>query len=97
MVTNAADVSFSTDFQACLMAGRVFPQIARLHHRSPFSLPSSVAHIDLQAMRSGLATFTLPKLKPGKHKVTASFAAAGAYNAAKATKTLVVKVKKQKK
>ncbi|KQW47590.1 hypothetical protein ASC77_14185 [Nocardioides sp. Root1257] len=48
-------------------------------------------------LRSGLATFTLPKLKPGKHKVTASFAAAGAYNAAKATKTFVVKVKKQKK
>lgn len=48
-------------------------------------------------LRSGLATFTLPRLRPGKHKVTASFAAAGAYNAAKATKTFVVKVKKSKK
>ncbi|GAA4705087.1 Ig-like domain repeat protein [Nocardioides conyzicola] len=48
-------------------------------------------------LRSGLATFTLPKLKPGKHKVTVSFAAAGAYNAAKATKTVVVKAKKHKK
>lgn len=46
-------------------------------------------------LRSGLVTFTLPKLKPGKHKVTASYAAAGAYNAAKATKTFVVKVKKK--
>jgi hypothetical protein len=45
-------------------------------------------------LRSGLATFKLPKLKPGKHKVTASFAAAGAYNAAKVTKTVVVKGKK---
>lgn len=48
-------------------------------------------------LRSGLATFKLPKLKPGKHKVTASFAAAGAYNAATATKTIVVKGKKAKK
>lgn len=48
-------------------------------------------------LRSGLATFKLPKLKPGKHKVTASFAAAGAYNAVKVTKTIVVKGKKAKK
>src|SRR5215471_4621664 len=53
MSTNAAEVSLSTDFQTCLIAGSVFPQIARLHQRSPFSLPSSVAHIDLQAMRLG--------------------------------------------
>ena len=38
------------------MVGSVFPQIARLHHFSPFSLPSSVAHIDSQATRSGLLT-----------------------------------------
>jgi hypothetical protein len=48
-------------------------------------------------LRSGLATFKLPKLKPGKHKITASFAASGAYNAAKTTKTVVVKGKKAKK
>jgi hypothetical protein len=48
-------------------------------------------------LRSGLATFKLPKLKPGKHKVTATFAAVGAYNAAKSTKTVVVKGKKAKK
>ena len=48
-------------------------------------------------LRSGLATFTLPKLKPGKHKVTASFGGAGAYNSAKVTKTFVVKAKKPKK
>jgi hypothetical protein len=48
-------------------------------------------------LRSGLVTFTLPKLKPGKHKVTALFAAAGGYNAAKVTKTVVVKAKKTKK
>ena len=36
-----------------LTAGRVFRQIARLHHFSPFSLPSLVAHMDFQAMRSG--------------------------------------------
>jgi len=29
--TNASDVSLSTDFHACLMAGSVLPQIARLH------------------------------------------------------------------
>jgi hypothetical protein len=51
--TNASDVSLSTDFHACLMAGSVFRQIARLHHFSPFSLPSLVAHMDFQAMRSG--------------------------------------------
>src|SRR5206468_2913710 len=51
--TNPADVSLSTDFHACLTAGRVFRQIARLHHFSPFSLPSLVAHMDFQAMRSG--------------------------------------------
>lgn len=48
-------------------------------------------------LRSGLATFKLPKLKPGKYKVTAAFAAAGAYNAATTTKTVVVKGKKPKK
>src|SRR4029077_12134715 len=51
--TNASDVSFSTDFHAPLTAGSVLPQIARLHHFSPFSLPSLVAHIDFQAMRLG--------------------------------------------
>lgn len=52
----------------------------------------------LQAvLRSGLATFKLPKLKPGKYKLTASYAAAGAYNAAKVSKTVVVKGKKPKK
>jgi hypothetical protein len=48
-------------------------------------------------LRSGLATFKLPKLKPGKHKVTVSIPADGAYNAAKVTKTVVVKGKKPKK
>src|SRR5437868_113922 len=48
-------------------------------------------------LRSGLVTFKLPKLKPGKHKVTATFAAVGAYNAASSTKTVVVKGKKAKK
>ena len=48
-------------------------------------------------LRSGLATFSWPKLKPGKHKITASFAAAGAYNAPMTTKTVVVKGKKAKK
>src|SRR3984885_7804156 len=51
--TNAPDVSLSTDLHASLTAGRVFRQIARLHHFSPFSLPSLVAHMDFQAMRSG--------------------------------------------
>src|ERR1700752_197509 len=50
--TNAPDVSLSTDPHARLTAGRVFPQIARLHHFSPFSLPSLVAHMDFQAMLS---------------------------------------------
>jgi hypothetical protein len=36
-----------------LTAGWVFRQIARLHHFSPFSMPSLVAHMDFQAMRSG--------------------------------------------
>jgi len=53
MPTNASDVTLSTDFHAFLRAGRVLPQIARLHHFSPFSLPSLVAHRDFQAMRSG--------------------------------------------
>jgi hypothetical protein len=48
-------------------------------------------------LRSGLATFKLPKLKPGKYKVTASVAAAGSFNAAQTTKTVVVKGKKAKK
>lgn len=48
-------------------------------------------------LRSGLATFKLPKLKPGKHKVTVSIPADGAYNAAKATKTVIVKGKRPKK
>src|SRR6478672_1229160 len=51
--TNASDVSFSTDFHAALTAGRVLPQIARLHHFSPFSLPSLVAQMDFQAIRLG--------------------------------------------
>src|ERR1700727_40419 len=51
--TNASDVSFSTDFHASLTAGRVFRQVARLHHFSPFFLPSLVAHVDFRAMRSG--------------------------------------------
>src|SRR6476469_2343212 len=45
-----------TDFQTCLTVGSVFPQIARLHHLSPFCRPSSVAHIDFQAIRSGWLT-----------------------------------------
>src|SRR5262249_17451321 len=53
MPTNASDVIWSTDFHTFLMAGRVLPQIARLHHLSAFSLPSRVEHMDLQAMRSG--------------------------------------------
>src|SRR4249919_3285593 len=53
IATNAPEVSLSTDFHAALTAGRVFPQIARLHHFSRFSLPSLVAHMDFQAMRSG--------------------------------------------
>ena len=56
MVTNASEVSLFTDFQARLAVGSVFPQIARLHHASPFCRPSSVAHIDFQAIRSGWLT-----------------------------------------
>jgi len=52
----AAEVSLFTDFQARLAVGSVFPQIARLHHLSPFCRPSSVAHIDFQAIRSGWLT-----------------------------------------
>jgi len=48
-------------------------------------------------LRSGLATFKLPKLKPGRYKVTAAFAAGGAYSAAKSTKTIVVKGQKARK
>src|ERR1700730_15513443 len=48
--TNAPDVSLSTDFHAALTHGRVFPQIARLHHFSRFSLPSRGAHMDFQGM-----------------------------------------------
>src|SRR6202790_3046842 len=53
---NAPYVSLSTDFHAALTAGRVFPQIARLHHFSRFSLPSLVAHIDFQATQIGRAS-----------------------------------------
>ena len=56
MVTNASEVSLFTDFQARLTVGSVFPQIACLHHVSPFCRPSSVAHIDFQAIRSGWLT-----------------------------------------
>src|SRR5262249_61664944 len=62
--TNAADVSLSTDFHACLTAGRVFFQIARLHHFSPFSMPSLVAHMDFQAMRSGRRTCSAAPSQP---------------------------------
>jgi hypothetical protein len=58
-----------------LIAGSVLPQIARLHHRSPFSLPSSVAHIDLQAMRFGCATCSaraLPSLLMNQIQITES-------------------------
>src|SRR5262249_52268903 len=56
MPTNAPEVSLSTDFQTCLIAGSVLRQIASLHHRSPFSLPSSWAQMDFQAMRFGWLT-----------------------------------------
>src|SRR5580700_560575 len=46
MSTKAPEVSLSTDFQTCLMVGSVFCQLARLHHFSPFCLPSLVTHID---------------------------------------------------
>jgi hypothetical protein len=46
-------------------------------------------------LHAGLATFKLPVLKPGTHRLTAEFAAVGAYNGASTTK--VVKVQKPKK
>ena len=64
--TKAFEVIFSTDFQSCLMFGSVFCQTARLHHFSPFSLPSSVAHIDCQAIRQGCEP--LPTLLYGARK-----------------------------
>src|SRR5262249_3122416 len=64
MLTNAPEVILSTDFHRRLIAGSVLPQIARLHQRSPFSLPSSVAHMDLQAMRFGWLTCSAAPCHP---------------------------------
>src|SRR5580698_4699696 len=56
MLTNPAEVRLSTDFQIFLISGSVFCQMARLHHFSPRCWPSSVAHMDCQATRSGWLT-----------------------------------------
>ena len=52
---------------------------------------------DLVMVRRGYAELKLPKLKPGKHKVTATFLATNVYNSSDATKKIKVKAKKHKK
>jgi len=53
--TNASDCQLVDDFHACLMAGSV-PQIARLHHFSPFLPAFAGSHTWISsAMRSGWA------------------------------------------
>ena len=61
MATKAPDVRLLTDFQICLIVGSVFSQMARLHHFSPFSLPSSVAQsISRQSGLADLRVLLLP-------------------------------------
>ena len=64
ILTKAPEVTLLTVFQMCLIAGSVLPQIARLHHFSPFALPSSVAHIDFQARRSEWLTCSAAPCQP---------------------------------
>src|SRR5262245_40182381 len=45
--------TFSTLLKVCFHSGKRLRQIHFLHHFSPFNTPSSVAHIDCHATRSG--------------------------------------------